>query len=217
MATQTLSPPIRTLADLLDRLGGVPLDRIRFHPAPGSATIQDVIDVEQREDILCELVDGVLVQKAPGFMESCLSGFVGMRLNNLVRPRNLGIVTGGGGAFELRPDLVRIPDIAFTDWDRMPGRRCPTEPIPRLAPNLIGEILKRGNTPAEMARKRRDYFGAGVELLWEIDPEDRSVVVYTSPSAATTLGPTDALDGGTVLPGFKLPVAELFEELDRAG
>ncbi len=217
MATQTLSPPIRTLADLLDRLGGVPLARIRFHPAPGSATIQDVIDVETREGILCELVDGVLVEKCMGINESSLAMYLGGLLEVFVRRRNLGIVTGEAGAVELMPDLVRIPDVCFIDWDRLPGRRRPTSPIPRLAPNLAIEVLSRSNTPGEMARKRRDYFGAGVELLWEIDPEDRSAVVYTSPSAATTLGPTDALDGGTVLPGFTLPVAELFAELDRAG
>ena len=79
------------------------------------------------------------------------------------------------------------------------------------------EVLSQSNTPGEMAAKRRDYFGAGVELVWEIDPDDRSVVVYTSVSAATTLGAGDVLDGGTVLPGFTLAVADLFAELDRAG
>lgn len=216
MTTQTLSPPIRTLADLLDRLGGVPLDRIRFRPAPGSATLQDVIDVEQSEGILSELVDGVLVEKCMGYNESTLAGFILEMLNSFVRPRNLGLVSGMDGTVELMPDLVRIPDVAFTDWDRMPGRRRPTAPIPRLAPNLAVEVLSRSNTPGEMARKRRDYFGADVELVWEIDPEERSVVVYTS-TGATVLGPADSLDGGTVLPGFTLAVADLFAELDRAG
>ena len=62
-------------------------------------------------------------------------------------------------------DLVRIPDVAFTRWDRLPDRRRPTSPVPRLAPNLTVEILSRGNTRAEMAAKRRDYFVAGVELV----------------------------------------------------
>ena len=216
MTTQTLSPPIRTLADLLDRLGGVPLDRIRFHPWPGSATLQDVIDVEQREDILCELVEGVLLEKCMGINESSIGMYLGGLLAEFVRLRNLGIVTGEAGAVELMPDLVRIPDICFIDWDRLPGRRRSTSRVPRLAPNLAIEILSRSNTPGEMARKRRDYFGAGVELVWEIDPEDRSVVDYTS-AGATALGPADSLDGGTVLPGFTLAVAELFAELDRAG
>jgi Uma2 family endonuclease len=218
MATVPQTPPrIKTLADLLARLGGIPLDRIRFHPPPGTATVQDVIAVAEREGKLCELVDGVLLEKVMGWSESNLAGFLLSLLNAFVIPRNLGLVTGADGTVELAADLVRIPDVAFTNWDRLPGRRRPTAPVPRLAPNLAVEVLSRSNTPGEMAAKRRDYFAAGVELVWELDPEVRAVTVYSSPTRATTLGPADTLDGGTVLPGFTLRVSELFAELDRVG
>jgi Uma2 family endonuclease len=208
---------IKTLADLLDRLGGVPLDRIRFHPPPGTATVQDVLNLADHESILCELVDGVLVEKVMAYTESGLAGFLLMLLNAFVIPRNLGIVTGADGTVELMPDLVRIPDAAFTNWDRLPGRRYPSARIPQLAPNLAVEILSASNTPREMARKRQDYFSAGVELVWEIDPEKRTVMVYTSPTLCTTLAVGDTLDGGKVLSGFSLPVQQLFAELDRHG
>ncbi|MBI1903921.1 MAG: Uma2 family endonuclease [Planctomycetia bacterium] len=208
---------IHTLADLLDRLGGVPLDRIRFHPHPGTAKVQDVVDVERREERLCELIEGVLVEKAAGFNESSLAAFVGGILNAFVIPRNLGIVTGSDGTVELMPDLVRIPDVAFTSWDRLPGRRRPASPVPRLAPNLVVEVLSRTNTPGEMAVKRNDYFTAGVELVWEIDPAARTVTVYTSTAHFTTLGPADTLEGGAVLQGFTVPVKDLMAELDRRG
>jgi Uma2 family endonuclease len=212
-----ISPSIRTLADLLDRLGGVPLDRIRFRPFPGTATVQDVIDIQRGEGKLCELVEGVLLEKAAGYNESSLAVFLAGLLNAFVVPRNLGIVTGPDGTVELMPDLVRIPDVAFTSWDRLPGRRRPVAPVPRLAPNLAVEVLSRSNTPGEMAAKRRDYFAAGVQLVWEIDPDRRAAVVYTSATAATTLGAADTLDGGAVLPGFALPLQQLFVELDRQG
>jgi Uma2 family endonuclease len=93
----------------------------------------------------------------------------------------------------------------------------PKEPIPRLAPNLAVEVLSRTNTPGEMAVKRQDYFTAGVQLVWEIDPEKRTVVVYTSATQGTTLQGGDILDGGTVLPGFTLVGTDLFAELDRQG
>jgi len=208
---------IKTLADLLDRLGGVPLDRIRFHPPPGTATVQDVIAIADHEDKLCELVEGVLVEKVMAYRESGLAAFVVTLLNTFVIPRNLGIVTPADGTFELMPDLVRIPDAAFTNWDRFPGRRYPAARIPQLAPNLAVEVLSPSNTPREMARKRQDYFAAGVELVWEIDPEKRTVMVYTSPAQCATLGVADTLDGGTVLSGFSLPVQQLFAELDRHG
>lgn len=213
----TVSPGIKNLADLQDRLGGVPLARIRFRPWPGSATVQDLLEVKQREGVLCELVEGVLLDKAVGFLEAGLAVLIGELLNRFVRSRNLGIVTGPDGTVELMAGLVRIPDVAFTRWDRLPGRRYPDAPVPRLAPNLAVEVLSRSNTPGEMAAKRQDYFTAGVELVWEIDPEARSVVVYTTTTQAMTLTATDTLDGGSVLPGFTLAVQELFAELDRHG
>jgi Uma2 family endonuclease len=80
---------------------------------------------------------------------------------------------------------------------------------------LAVEVLKRKNTVSEMARKRQDYFAAGVRLVWEIDPLGRTANVYTSPTDVTALGLDDTLDGGDVLPGFRLPLRELFAELDR--
>jgi Uma2 family endonuclease len=212
-----ISPSIKTLADLLDRLGGVPLERIRFRPFPGTATVQDVIDIERHEGVLCELVEGVLLEKTVGYNESALAAFLAGLLNAFVIPRNLGLVTGADGTVELMADLVRIPDVAFTSWDRLPGRRRPPTPVPRLAPNLAVEVLSRGNTPGEMAVKRQDYFAAGVKLVWEIDPNARTVAVYTSVMNVTNLTAADTLDGGLVLPGFALPLRDLFAELDRHG
>jgi Uma2 family endonuclease len=213
----TALPSINTLADLLKRLGDIPLDRIRFRPPLGTATVQDVIDIQRREGKLCELVEGVLLEKAVGYRESGLAIFLGGLLNAFVIPRNLGVVTGPDGTVELMADLVRIPDVAFTSWDRLPGRRRPDAPVPRLAPNLAVEVLSRSNTPGEMKVKRQDYFSAGVQLYWEIDPVARTVAVFTSVSDMQALGVGDTLDGGTVLPGFSLPVRDLFAELDRHG
>jgi Uma2 family endonuclease len=213
----TISPPIKTLADLLDRLGGVPLNRIRIHPSLGGATVQDVIDIQRQEGKLCELVDGVLLEKVMGYTESRLAVFLAGLLNAFVIPRNLGLVTGPDGTVQLMANLVRIPDVAFTSWDRLPGRKCPTAPVPRLAPDLAVEVLSRSNTPGEMAVKRQDYFTAGVELVWEIDPDARTVAVYTSATDVTILTETGTLDGGSVLPGFALPLQNLFAELDRHG
>jgi Uma2 family endonuclease len=80
------------------------------------------------------------------------------------------------------------------------------------------EVLSRSNTPAEMRLKRQDYFGAGVQLVWEIDPDARTATVYTTPDPpAAVLTEADTLDGGTVLPSFTLLLRELFAELDRQG
>jgi Uma2 family endonuclease len=209
---------IETLADLLEQLGGIAPERVRFRPAPGTATEEDVLAVRHSpERRLCELVDGVLVEKAMGLRESYLAGILITILWAFVRPRKWGIVTGADGMMRLFPGLVRIPDAAFLSWSRFPNRRIPIEPIPDVAPDLAVEVLSAGNTAREMARKRQDYFAAGVHLVWQVDPRTRTVEVFTAPDQSTTLHEAQTLEGGTVLSGFTLPLQELFSELDLQG
>ncbi|AMV28611.1 hypothetical protein VT84_29675 [Gemmata sp. SH-PL17] len=207
-------PPVRTVADLLHRLGDIPADRVRFNPVPGTATVEDLLRDENRR---CELVDETLVEKPMGVREPLLAIYLGELIGPLVRRQNLGILTGADGTYELLSGLVRLPDLAFVSWDRLPGRRLPDEPVPNVVPDLAVEVLSASNTLGEMARKRGEYFKAGVRLVWEIDPRARTVRIYSSEIAFTDLTGTDTLDGGTVLPGFTQPLAQFFAELDRHG
>jgi Uma2 family endonuclease len=152
-----------------------------------------------------------------GFRESRLAIAVSTILWNFVKPRRQGLVVCEAGTIRLAAGLVRIPNVAFVSWERLPGRRVPSDPIPDLAPDLAVEVLSAGNTPGEMARKRQEYFAAGVRLVWLVDPVARTVEVYTAPEQSTLLHAADTLDGGAVLPGFALPLQELFAELDHQG
>jgi Uma2 family endonuclease len=212
----SVAAPIETLADLMERLGNIPLSRVRFHPPPGTAVEQNVLESD-RIGVMCELVDGVLVEKVMSYRESMLAMVLGSLLYNFVRPRKLGLVTGEQGTMRLFAGMVRIPDVAFTSWDRLPGRRVPDAPVPHLAPDLAVEVLSEGNTPGEMKRKRQDYFTSGVRLVWLADPKIRIVDVYTSEDQCTRLTEADILEGGIVLPGFRLPLREWFAELDQHG
>jgi Uma2 family endonuclease len=217
-SVSTSTAAIDTLADLLEQLGDIAPERVRFRPPPGTATEEDVLAIRNSpERRLCELVDGVLVEKAMGLRESYLAGILITILWAFVRPRNLGIVTGADGMMRLSPGLVRIPDVAFLSWSRFPNRRVPTEPIPDVVPDLAVEVLSAGNTAREMARKRQDYFAAGVQVVWQVDPRTRIVEVFTAPNQSTVLYEAQTLEGGTVLPGFTLPLQELFAELDLHG
>lgn len=216
-STLKLNPTIRTLADLIDRLGGVAPGRILFQPAPGRATEADLLGLKARENRLFELVDGALVEKAMGYRESLLAIALAGFLSAFVVPRNLGLVSGADGLVRLVPGLVRIPDVAFTSWDRLPNRRVPSGSIPDLVPDLAVEIRSEGNTEAELDRKRREYFEAGVRLVWMIDPKSRMVQVFSGPESAATLTADQTLDGGEVLSGFRVELRELFAELDRRG
>jgi Uma2 family endonuclease len=209
--------PIRTLADLLERLGGIPPRRVLFHPPPGTATERDVFEVRRRENRVCELVDGVLVEKAMGYRESALACALIELLGAFVRRRNLGVVTGEAGTVRLYGGLLRIPDVAFTSWARLPRRRMPAEPVPELAPDLAVEVLSEGNTPEEMERKRSEYFAAGVRQVWIADPHFRTVHAYSRMDQFVLYGEGDTLHAGEILPGFVLPLREWFAELDRQG
>lgn len=213
------TPPdsITTMTELLERLGNIPLYRVRLRPLPGTATEGDLLRVAAQEDRLCELVDGMLVEKGMGFRESILAVVLASVLRAFVVPRNLGLVSGPDGTMRLFAGLVRIPDVAFFSWACLPGGRVPTEAIPDLAPDLAVEVLSASNTLGEMARKRREYFAAGVRLVWEIDQEARTVEVYSAPDDPVVLTQEQTLDGGDVLPGFTLSLRELFAELDRQG
>lgn len=210
----SFQPPVKTLGDLLRRLGAIPADRVRFDPLPGTATVADLLKSENKG---CELIDGTLVEKTMGIRESLLAIHLASLLGPVVRGMNLGILTGADGTYEMLSGLVRLPDVAFVSWDRLPDRRIPTEPVPNVVPELAVEVLSESNTPGEMARKRDEYFRAGVGLVWEIDPRARTVRVYTAANQFHDLTAADTLTGGAVLPGFTLPLAQLFAELDRHG
>ena len=204
-----------TLADLHDRLGGIPLERIRVVPPLGTASEEDVLQSKRRFGRICELIDGVLVEKTMGLFESHLAVVVGYFIQTFLETHNLGIVAGADGPLRLLPGQVRIPDVCFVSWERLPGRKLPSQPIPALAPDLAVEVLSKGNTEAEMQRKLRDYFTAGVRLVWYVDPPTQSARAYTAEDQCTEIGPDGSLSGGDVLPGFELPLAELFARAQR--
>lgn len=200
-----------TMEDLFDLLGSVPLNRVAYRPAPGDATEADLLayqrDGERRP---CELVDGVLVEKPMGYYESLLAMVLGRILGAYVEGHDLGFLLGADAPIRLAPGLVRLPDVSFHSWDRFPGRKLPAGPVLAIAPDLAVEILSNSNTPAEMERKRQEYFAAGVRLVWYVDPSTRSARVYHSPDECLDLDEEGVLDGRDVIPAFRLSLEEWF-------
>lgn len=211
MTAATATHP--TLTDIARRWGPVPLRRVRLHPYP--ATVADVVELHDRHNRLFELVDGILVEKDMGFPGGFVAALILRILGRFVDPRDAGVLNGPDGMMELAPDLVRIPDVSFCHWDQFPNRRVSLTPVPRLHPDLAVEVLSPGNTTEEMDEKLKDYFDSGATLVWLVEPDDRTVLVFTSPNraAARRLTVGDTIDGGTVLPGFSVPVADFFANL----
>lgn len=214
MNTTLTSTVPDTVADLLHDLGDISPERVRMRPAPGTATLRDLVDHNERKrGPLCELVDGTLVEKPVGYAEGVLAIWLGHLLYEFMGSRDLGVIAGADGGLRLRAGLVRLPDVSFIRRERFPGGVIPDDAYPALPPCLAVEVLSPSNTPGEMARKREDYFRTGTELVWQIDPRTREVEVFTAPDVSTILRGGDTLDGGPVLPGFALPVSRIFERL----
>jgi Uma2 family endonuclease len=173
--------------------------------------------MDDHEDRLCELVDGILVEKTVGLEESWFGTRLAVLLSLFVDPRNLGLVTGSDGMYRLAAGLVRIPDVAFASWDRIPGGELPAEPIPDLVPDLVVEVISRSNTRKEMDEKLGEYFEKGVRLVWFVRPRTRVVDVYTSAGQLARLTASATLDGGEVLPGFSIVVGDLFRKPEAPG
>jgi Uma2 family endonuclease len=203
------APIYATVADVLARIG-VPPERIRMDPHPGTATERDLIQLLRKTKRLYELVDGVLVEKPMGFMESEIACVLISLLLDFVREHDLGLVVGESGVVRLMPGLVRMPDVSYVSWKQLPARTCPKEPIPGLAPDLAIEVLSKSNRRREMQRKRREFFLAGVQLVWFIDPRKRTVTVYTPAGRSSVLAEDQTLDGGEVLPGLAISLKEIF-------
>jgi Uma2 family endonuclease len=203
------------MADLLEALGNISPRRVRLRPVPGTATEKDLLDLHTHGDRLYELVDGILVEKVMGYTESSLACHLIKLLGYFLDQHDLGNLAGPDGSLRLMPRLVRIPDISFVRWESLPRRAVPVEPIPDLIPDLAVEILSEGNTPAEMQRKLKEYFLAGVRLVWFVDPASRTIRVFTAPDRCIILTEDDTLEGGDVLPGLALSVKQVFAKLPR--
>ena len=198
------------LGQLLKRLGNVSPKRICMKPPPGTATERDLIRMHGARRALYELVDGTLVEKGMGHKEAFVAVELSYLLHTFLQQHDLGYCTGADDLVRVMPKLVRGPDVAFVSWATRPERVVPQEQISDKAPDLAVEILSPSNTRKEMQIKLKEYFLGGVKLVWIINPETRTADVYTAPDAVTAVPADGTLDGGDVLPGFRLPLAQLF-------
>jgi Uma2 family endonuclease len=207
-------PKFENAAEWLHALGDVPPDRIVMDPWPGTATEQDLLLFVERDKRLVELIDGTLVEKPVGMDEAVVAQWVAYHLMTWIVPRKLGVVAGGDGTLRMRNGRVRLPDVSFITTERFAALPRPRPPIPEIGPDLAVEVLSPSNTAREIGQKLQEYFESGTRLAWVIDPPTRTVAVYVAPDRpAHTLSESDNIDGGDVLPGFSVAVAEFFKPL----
>lgn len=172
-------------------------------------TAEDLYLVED-DDCLHELIRGELIQIPFGsFQHSTIAARIGARIGTHVCALHLGIVTGANGGYVLGrdPDTVVAPDAAFVRADRLP------EEFPtwlELAPDLVVEVIEPWDSMNDVTGKVMLYLDAGTQLVWVVQPRFQTVTVHYPDRTTRTFTAAEQLDGGDVLPGFTLSLAELF-------
>jgi Uma2 family endonuclease len=159
-----------------------------------------------------ELIDGEPLEMTPSADESSSVGATIIALlGSFVRPRGLGRLCGADGGFVLFPDreTVRVPDAAFVRADRAPQGEA-RKSFPCLAPDLVVEVLSPSDRVSEVVAKLEMYQEAGVPLIWLVDPDKETITIIAASQPTRVVKQGDTIDGGEVLPGFRVPVAEIF-------
>lgn len=180
--------------------------------------VDDLEEQLSHPDALYEVVDGQIEEKLEmGTFATHVASQLLVEILLFVRTHRLGR-TEMGMLHTLDPSrpLKRRPDLSFVSYGRWPS----SKPVPddggwEVVPDLAVEVISRNETDRKIQKKLREYSHAGVRQVWLVRPLDETVSVYRSPRDVTIYGAKEELDGGDVLPGFRLPLAPLFRTTDE--
>jgi|SRR5436305_1491955 len=161
----------------------------------------------------CELVEGRIVPMSPtGYPHGRIEARVTGRLLAYAEQNGRWEVQAGEvGVFIRRhPDTVRAADVLFISKERL--ARCESTGYLDVAPELVVEILSPNDPWSDMMEKLNDYFSAGADAVWVLDPRRKEVFSYRSLTEVQRFGEDQTLTDEEILPGFGLPISELFRE-----
>jgi Uma2 family endonuclease len=166
---------------------------------------------EPSEDVLYEVVHGVRVEKPMGLVENAIAYRLILRLGMFCREKQLG-----HAAIETLFEIPnsgndRKPDVAFVSFARWPADR----PLPRVnawpvAPDLAVEVISPTDKAFDVIEKVHEYFAGGVRQVWHVYSHTEQVFVFETPTVVRVLTRADELTAEPVVPGFRMPMADLF-------
>ena len=161
------------------------------------------LDVER-----AELIDGKVIELMPTmFDHDEIASIIGAALRSFIKQRKLGRVATGG-SFLTENDQIRVPDVAFVSTAELEGED--TSSYIRKPPTLAVEIISKNDIYGDVDDKAAKFLRAGSKAVWIVNPRRRSVAVHTPDNTAVTYLVGDTIPGGEMLPGFELPVADIF-------
>lgn len=162
-----------------------------------------------------ELVAGELHEMTPaGGEHGHIAIRFGARLAIHIEDNNLGMAYGAETGFILSrdPDTVRAPDFAFMSKERAALIARELGYVPG-APDLAIEVISPNDAYTEVEAKVEDWLGAGCRMVVLVNPRSRSLKVYRSQGDVNVLGANDVFDGSDIVPGFRLPVKNVFGDM----
>ena len=178
---------------------------VELMPEPGDGD-------ESAAEALYEIVDGERKALRDTACESSVASLLSALLGRFSRTRRFGRVLCRG-LFALAPTSnQRRPDVAFVSYQRWP-QAVPHTDAWEVAPDLAGEVVSSRDEMTEVLAKVREYFRAGVQLVWVVMPSEWLIYIYHSPTQIQVLTHADTLSGEAVVPGFQMPIATLFEDM----
>ena len=165
-----------------------------------------------------ELIDGaVRTMSPPGGEHGHTAGTIHGHVARFCYEHPIAHVLAAETGFVVRqsPDRVRAPDVAVVRVEKVPPGGFPEAYIPG-APDLAVEVVSPDDTASEVLEKVQDWLDAGSALVWAFYPVGPRLVVHRPDGSSRTLGPEDEVDGGDVLPGFRMRVADLVYPFKRS-
>jgi Uma2 family endonuclease len=155
-----------------------------------------------------ELVSGEVRVSPAGFRHGAVSIALAIRLGAFVSERKLGRVVDSSTGYRLPGGNVRSPDVSFVSSSRLPPGPLPVG-FAEFVPDLAVEVLSPDDREHELFDKVGEYLAAGVRLVWVIDPDKATAVVFRSLTDVRRVERNDVLDGEDVVPGFTCTLALL--------
>jgi len=161
----------------------------------------------ENKNRLYELIQGEIVEKMASFTPSKIGMRIGRFVGNF--SDEIGYVTGADGSYVLSEDYEFMPDVGYISKARLPQE--PEREV-QGPPDFAIEVKSPTDSKRELRKKAEDYLRFGTKMVWLVFPEDKRVEVYVPGQDVQEFGMDDTLDGGDVLPGFTLPVRDVFPQ-----
>jgi Uma2 family endonuclease len=181
------------------------------HDARGRTTLGEFERMPEEDAYRIELARGLVVREPrPAPLHARVQARLAFHLESWSQATKRGsVLTDCGFILEEAPPTVRGPDLAWVSAGRVPASGY-SGGFWRVAPDLVVEILSPHDRATAIREKVQEYLRAGSRVVWVVDPLARTATLFAPDGSSQTVVPEGILDGGEVLPGFRVSLSDLF-------